>query len=108
MRRGLTLIELLVMLAIFFTILFMLSICVLPVLVQPTEVGGLVENKYTALNEEGSRYYRVLIRKNNGEADEYDSYWVHDKIAQGQAYGFKARGNSLIEVLARLPTKEEK
>jgi len=110
MRNGLTLIELLVVLCI---------IAIFAALILGA-VGGFtgktfeaeVTDKWTDLDYEGVKMYRIRTLSPNGDVDTWNSYWCHDDIQVGVSYQFQARGamlhkaNRLALQPVRIPTNE--
>lgn len=67
-----------------------------------------ITDKWTDLDGDGDRVYRVRTVKPNGEVDTWVSYWVHDKVQIGTTYEFKASGGTLSSVKpAPQPIKEQ-
>lgn len=94
-RSGLTLIELLVVVAI---------IAILVAIVFSTGIiGGKgtfqaeVTEKWTDVDYEGNRVYRVRTVKPSGEVDTWNSYWCHDNVQVGVSYQFSYRGSYLSD-----------
>jgi len=110
MRNGFTLIELLVVLCI---------IAILVALVVGA-VGGFtgktfeaeVTDKWTDLDYDGNKMYRVRTVSPTGDVDTWNSYWCHDDIQVGVSYQFQASGamlrkaNRLALQPVRVPSNE--
>jgi len=89
--NGFTLIELLVVL------------CIIAVLVSLVigAVGGItgrtfeaeVTDKWTDLDLDDNRIYRIRTVSPQGDIDTWNSYWCHDDIHQGVSYQFQATGS---------------
>jgi hypothetical protein len=104
-RKALTLVELIVAALIILVVVVMAA--GLFGFLDKSEFVGTVEQKYTILDGDGVRVYRVMVRKENGEADEWNSYHIHDKVLQGQTYKFTARGSFLTGAVLQPPAMAE-
>jgi prepilin-type N-terminal cleavage/methylation domain-containing protein len=107
MRRGLTLIELLTLIAIA-AILLCLLYSGYSAIAPNTEVTGTVIDKFSGVDSENYRFYRITVLGDDGDRNEYNSYWIHDKVTQGSRYRLKIRGNMAVDVLQQLPNPKEK
>lgn len=107
MRSGITLIELLIVLAIVVIVIALVGSAA--GLFGSSTFQATITDKWTDLDYEGNRVYRVRTVKDNGEVDTWNSYWVHDNVQVGVSYQFKASGGYLREAnrLALQPVRVE-
>jgi len=98
LRSGLTVIELLIILVI---ILIVGSLIFAGVggggFLSETFDGKVVE-KWTDVDWEGGKIYRVQVMKPDGEVDTWDSWWVHNKVQKGTWYKFKTLSGQISGV----------
>ena len=104
-RQGFTLIELLIVIVIL-AILASLVVGALGGFSSNTFQGEVLE-KWTDLDGDGNRVYRVRTLSTNGDVDTWNSYWCHNEVQVGVSYEFKASAGFLRDAkrLAVQPVK---
>lgn len=96
MRNGFTLIELLVVVGIIAIIVVLLAGVFGGILgVGSKTFEAEVTDKWTDIDYDNNKMYRVRTMTPSGEIDTWNSYWCHDDVQIGISYQFQAVGGSL-------------
>jgi prepilin-type N-terminal cleavage/methylation domain-containing protein len=109
MRSGFTLIELLIVLCIIAILLALVMGAVAGF--TGTTFEAEATDKWTDLDGDGNKMYRIRTVSPTGDIDTWNSYWCHNDIQIGVSYQFQATGsvvrkaNRLALQPVRVPTQ---
>ncbi len=109
-RKAFTLIELLIVL----TVVFMVAALIFGVVYKHSgpskQFTAEVLEKWTDLDENNDRVYRLRTRTETGEVEAWESSSVHDQVKIGQWYKFEAKRTYLrkAEFVPSEPVKKPK
>lgn len=97
-RKAFTLVELLVVVAVIFIIAAIVAAVADKHFGNKKQITAEVLEKWTDLDGDGDRIYRVRTRTESGEIETWESRSVHEQLKTGQWYRFEATGVHLRTV----------
>lgn len=94
-RKGLTLIELLIV----FCFLAILVSLILPLFFtfSNQKFIGKVTEKWTDVDFDNTRIYRIRTVSQNEEVDTWDSRWIHGKVVVNKYYEFQVGYGAILK-----------
>lgn len=93
-RKGFTLIELLVVVAIIAILGLLISSATgTSIFGKPRTVEAQVTDKWTDIDGDGTKIYRIRTTSSTGEVDTWNSYYCHDDLQVGVSYRLNVSGS---------------